>query len=72
MYSIPENEPYNAQKIKSAAPDSLLHRLSILLAVANAHLGGPKAMAQLWVEFTSEMRYRVDKNIQIPGYVFFS
>lgn len=44
-----------------------MHRLSLLLAVVNTYLGGKKAMAQLWAEFVQEMRYRVEKGIQIPG-----
>lgn len=44
-----------------------MHRLSLLMAVANAHLGGKKAMAQLWAEFAQEMRFRVEKGVQIPG-----
>lgn len=58
---------WNPLKIKSAPKDSLVHRLSILLAVVNTHLGGKKAMTQLWAEFVQEMRYRVDRGVQIPG-----
>ncbi|GAB0098818.1 hypothetical protein DMENIID0001_146220 [Sergentomyia squamirostris] len=66
-YEIPETETENPLKIKSAAPDSLIHRLSTLLALCYEYFGGLKAMAHLWVEFAQEMRYRVERCIQIPG-----
>lgn len=54
-------------RIKSAHIDSLVHRLSVLLAMCNSYFGGKRAVAQLWAEFTQEMRYRVERSIQIPG-----
>jgi len=54
-------------KIKTAYPNSLVHRLSTCLAACNSSLGGLKAVAQLWAEFTQEIRYRVERCIQIPG-----
>lgn len=54
-------------RIKSAPIDSLVHRMSVLLALCNSHFGGKRAVAQLWAEFTQEMRFRVERCIQIPG-----
>uniref|UniRef100_A0A1B0DRF3 Uncharacterized protein n=1 Tax=Phlebotomus papatasi TaxID=29031 RepID=A0A1B0DRF3_PHLPP len=66
-YNIPEIEPYDPLKIKSAPPDSLVHRLSALLALCQEYFGGKKAVAHLWMEFAQEMRYRVERCIPIPG-----
>lgn len=54
-------------RIKSAADDSLVMRFSSLLALSITYLGGMRAVAQLWAEFTQEMRYRVERCIKIPG-----
>lgn len=53
--------------IKSCGSDSLVWRLSIVLAQAMISLGGAKSVAYLWYEFVQEMRYRWEKNITIPG-----
>ncbi|XP_058815119.1 rab3 GTPase-activating protein catalytic subunit-like isoform X2 [Topomyia yanbarensis] len=68
-YNIPQlgQSEFDPLKIKSAHPDSLVHRLTILLAVCNSYFGGKRAVAQLWAEFAQEMRYRVERCIQIPG-----
>uniref|UniRef100_A0A182UX67 Uncharacterized protein n=2 Tax=Anopheles merus TaxID=30066 RepID=A0A182UX67_ANOME len=58
---------FDPLRIKSANPDSLVHRLATLLALCNACFGGKRAVAQLWAEFAQEMRYRVERCIQIPG-----
>uniref|UniRef100_A0A182SPS2 Uncharacterized protein n=1 Tax=Anopheles maculatus TaxID=74869 RepID=A0A182SPS2_9DIPT len=58
---------FDPMRIKSANPDSLVHRLATLLALCNAYFGGKRALAQLWAEFAQEMRYRVERCIQIPG-----
>ncbi|KFB44905.1 hypothetical protein ZHAS_00012817 [Anopheles sinensis] len=58
---------FDPLKIKSANPDSLVHRLTTLLALCNAFFGGKRAVAQLWAEFAQEMRYRVERCIPIPG-----
>ncbi|XP_055371796.1 rab3 GTPase-activating protein catalytic subunit [Condylostylus longicornis] len=58
---------FDPWKIKSAIPDSLLFRLSSLLATVNMYFSGLSAVAQLWAEFTQEMRYRVERCIEIPG-----
>lgn len=42
---------FDPQKVKSAFPDSLVHRLSCLLAISYSYLSGRKAVAQLWAEF---------------------
>lgn len=54
-------------RVKSGPDDSLVHRLSMLLALCVTYLGGLRAIAQLWIEFAQEMRYRVEHNIFIPG-----
>lgn len=54
-------------RIKSAATDSLVHRLATVLALCNSQYGGIQAVAQMWAEFSQEMRYRVEMCIQIPG-----
>ncbi|XP_053665120.1 rab3 GTPase-activating protein catalytic subunit-like [Anopheles marshallii] len=58
---------FDPMRIKSANPDSLVHRLATLLALCNVCFGGKRAVAQLWAEFAQEMRYRVERCIQIPG-----
>uniref|UniRef100_A0A4Y0BHL8 Rab3 GTPase-activating protein catalytic subunit n=1 Tax=Anopheles funestus TaxID=62324 RepID=A0A4Y0BHL8_ANOFN len=58
---------FDPMRIKSANPDSLVHRLATLLALCNACFGGKRAVAQLWAEFAQEMRYRVERCIPIPG-----
>lgn len=58
---------FDPLRIKSAFNDSLVHRFSTLLALCVTYLGGVRAIAQLWAEFTQEMRYRVERGIQIPG-----
>lgn len=52
---------------KTCKPDSLVWRLAIILAQALHNLGGSRALAHLWYEFTQEMRYRWEKTISIPG-----
>ncbi|XP_037815064.1 rab3 GTPase-activating protein catalytic subunit [Lucilia sericata] len=54
-------------RIKSAVADSLVHRLSCLLATCNAHFGGKSGLAQLWATFTRELRLLWDCCIIIPG-----
>uniref|UniRef100_A0A182QTP4 Uncharacterized protein n=1 Tax=Anopheles farauti TaxID=69004 RepID=A0A182QTP4_9DIPT len=58
---------FDPLRIKSANVDSLVHRLAALLALCNAAFGGKRAVAQLWAEFSQEMRYRVERCIPIPG-----
>ncbi|XP_055548685.1 rab3 GTPase-activating protein catalytic subunit isoform X2 [Wyeomyia smithii] len=64
---LPGQTEFDPLKIKSAHPDSLVHRLAMLLGLCNSFFGGKRAVAQLWVEFAQEMRYRVERCIQIPG-----
>ncbi|KRT84176.1 hypothetical protein AMK59_316 [Oryctes borbonicus] len=52
---------------KTCGHDSLVWRLSIVLAQATETLGGTKALAHLWYEFAQEMRYRWEKSYVIPG-----
>lgn len=58
---------FDPLRIKSAFDDSLVHRFSMLLALCGTYLGGLRAIAQLWIEFAQEMRYRVEHSIFIPG-----
>ncbi|XP_055643402.1 rab3 GTPase-activating protein catalytic subunit [Toxorhynchites rutilus septentrionalis] len=69
VYNLPEpgQSEFDPLKIKSAHQDSLVHRLAMLLGVCNSYYGGKRAVAQLWAEFAQEMRYRVERGIQIPG-----
>lgn len=64
MYAFFQFDPL---RIKSAFDDSLVHRLSMLLALCGNYMGGLKAIAQLWIEFAQEMRYRVELGIFISG-----
>ncbi|KAL7043958.1 hypothetical protein ACKWTF_001718 [Chironomus riparius] len=66
-YGDLKDEPFNPQKIKSAIPDSLVHRLSILLANIYTSYSGRRGVAQFWAEFSQKMRERVDKCMRIPG-----
>lgn len=65
-YSKTANK-FDPLRIKSAGHDSLVVRLSCLLATCNSHFGGKGGMAQLWANFTMELRYRLDNCLQIPG-----
>lgn len=69
VYNLPQpgQSEFDPLKIKSAHPDSLVHRLAMLLGICNSYYGGKRAVAQLWAEFAQEMRYRVERCIQIPG-----
>lgn len=58
---------FDPLRIKSSFDDSLVHRLSKLLALCETYLGGLRAVAQLWIEFAQEMRYRVERGIFISG-----
>lgn len=64
---IPFAFQFDPLRIKSAFDDSLVHRFSMLLALCGTYLGGLRAIAQLWIEFAQEMRYRVEHSIFIPG-----
>ncbi|XP_055921791.1 rab3 GTPase-activating protein catalytic subunit [Eupeodes corollae] len=66
-YSKNAKNKFDPLRIKSAGCDSLVARLSCLLATCNAHFGGKSGMAQLWANFTEELRYRLDNCLQIPG-----
>lgn len=66
-YTIPEEDVFDPLKIKTANADSLVHRLSCLLSICDYDFGGESSMAHLWAEFTQEIRYRVERCIQIPG-----
>ncbi|XP_031617314.1 rab3 GTPase-activating protein catalytic subunit [Contarinia nasturtii] len=66
-YKVPSTDNFDPLRIKSAFDDSLVHRLSMLLALCGTYLGGLRAIAQLWIEFAQEMRYRVERSIFISG-----
>lgn len=61
------NIQFDPQKIKSAVPDSLVHRLSIILANIYTTFSGRRGVAQFWAEFSQKMRDRVEKCAGIPG-----
>uniref|UniRef100_A0A1A9WMB4 Uncharacterized protein n=1 Tax=Glossina brevipalpis TaxID=37001 RepID=A0A1A9WMB4_9MUSC len=63
-YEIPERDPH---RIKSASPDSLVHRLSCLVATCNAHFGGERGFVQIWASFIKELRFLWDNCLPIPG-----
>ncbi|XP_021920083.1 rab3 GTPase-activating protein catalytic subunit isoform X2 [Zootermopsis nevadensis] len=56
-----------AAGLKSAPVDGLVWRLAVVMSHVVYTLGGVKAAAHLWYEFTQEMRYRWEKGIVIPG-----
>ncbi|CAO1348112.1 unnamed protein product [Diamesa tonsa] len=66
-YKPKETEPYDPLKIKSAYPDSLVHRLSTLLANCYSSFSGRRSVAQFWAEFSQKMRHCVENCINIPG-----
>lgn len=45
--------------------------MSTILSLCATYFSGLRAVAQLWIEFAQEMRYRVERGIFIPGYVHF-
>nr|XP_018900509.1 PREDICTED: rab3 GTPase-activating protein catalytic subunit [Bemisia tabaci] len=55
---------------KSAPSDSLVWRLATVMCHAAHSLGGAKAVAHLWYEFTQELRFRWERCIFIPGVAF--
>ncbi|XP_030383512.1 rab3 GTPase-activating protein catalytic subunit [Scaptodrosophila lebanonensis] len=60
-------DKFDPMRIKSAVPDSLVCRLSCLLATCHAHLGGFEGMAQLWAAFTRQLRMLWDNSLSVPG-----
>uniref|UniRef100_A0A1B0G648 Rab3 GTPase-activating protein catalytic subunit n=1 Tax=Glossina morsitans morsitans TaxID=37546 RepID=A0A1B0G648_GLOMM len=63
-YETPQHDPH---RIKSAKPDSLVQRLSCLLATCNAHFGGERGLVQIWASFIKELRFLWDNCLPIPG-----
>lgn len=55
------------QRMKTCAVDSLVWRLSIMMAHALHMLGGAKAAAHLWHEFCQELQFRWMTSTIIPG-----
>lgn len=66
-YNDRKDENYDPQRIKSANPDSLVHRLSIALANIYTSYSGRRGVAQLWTEFSQKIRERVERCSLIPG-----
>ncbi|XP_030555052.1 rab3 GTPase-activating protein catalytic subunit isoform X2 [Drosophila novamexicana] len=60
-------EKFDPMSIKSAVADSLVCRLSCLLATCHAHLGSLEGMAQLWAAFTRQLRLLWDNSLSVPG-----
>jgi Rab3 GTPase-activating protein catalytic subunit len=58
---------FDAQKLKSAVADSLVHRLSILIANIYTSYSGRKGVAQFWAEFSQKIRQRVESCKVILG-----
>ncbi|KAF5293111.1 hypothetical protein FQA39_LY13721 [Lamprigera yunnana] len=54
---------------KTCKENTLLWRFGIVFAQVLSILGGPRAAAHLWLEFTQEMRYRWENSIPIPGII---
>ncbi|KAF6214713.1 hypothetical protein GE061_009456 [Apolygus lucorum] len=55
------------QRMKTCNVDSLVWRLSVMMAHALHMLGGSKAAAHLWHEFCQELRFRWTATLPIPG-----
>ncbi|KAJ4436008.1 hypothetical protein ANN_18632 [Periplaneta americana] len=53
--------------LKSAPVDGLVWRLAVVMSHVVHTLGGVRAAAHLWYEFTQEMRFRWEKGITVPG-----
>ncbi|XP_034098224.1 rab3 GTPase-activating protein catalytic subunit [Drosophila albomicans] len=60
-------DKFDPMRIKSAVTDSLVSRLSCLLATCHAHLGGVESMAQVWAAFTRQLRVLWDNSLTVPG-----
>ncbi|XP_043641034.1 rab3 GTPase-activating protein catalytic subunit [Drosophila teissieri] len=60
-------DKFDPMRIKSAVPDSLVCRLSCLLATCHAHLGSVEGMAQVWAAFTRQLRLLWDNSLSVPG-----
>ncbi|KMY87498.1 uncharacterized protein Dsimw501_GD22903, isoform B [Drosophila simulans] len=60
-------DKFDPMRIKSAVPDSLVCRLSCLLATCHAHLGSVEGMAQVWAAFTRQLRLLWDNSLTVPG-----
>ncbi|SPP79972.1 rab3 GTPase-activating protein catalytic subunit [Drosophila guanche] len=58
---------FDPVRIKSAVPDSLVCRLSCVLATSHAHSGSLEGMAQLWAAFTRHLRLLWDNSLTVPG-----
>ncbi|BES88954.1 Rab3 GTPase-activating protein catalytic subunit [Nesidiocoris tenuis] len=58
---------FSQQRMKTCAVDSLVWRLSIMMAHALHMLGGAKAAAHLWHEFCQELQFRWMTSTIIPG-----
>ncbi|KAM7351166.1 RAB3 GTPase activating protein subunit 1 [Cochliomyia hominivorax] len=67
LFPYEETALKDPHRIKSAVADSLVHRLSCLLATCNAHFGGGNGLAQVWATFTRELRLLWDSCSPIPG-----
>ncbi|XP_075153598.1 RAB3 GTPase activating protein subunit 1 [Haematobia irritans] len=67
FYETSSKEKIDPHRIKSAESDSLIHRLSCLLATVHAHFGGNSGFAQLYAAFTREIRGLWNSCTPIPG-----
>lgn len=67
LFALKHFSQFDPQKIKSAALDSLVHRLSIMIAIVYTSFSGRRGVAQFWAEFSQKLRERVEKSTRIPG-----
>ncbi|XP_061393377.1 rab3 GTPase-activating protein catalytic subunit-like [Musca vetustissima] len=66
-YERLSKDKIDPHRIKSAESDSLVYRLSCLLATVHAHFGGKSGLAQLYAAFTRELRQLWESCTLIPG-----
>ncbi|XP_073827176.1 RAB3 GTPase activating protein subunit 1 [Musca autumnalis] len=66
-YETLSKDKIDPHRIKSAVSDSLVYRLSCLLATTHAHFGGKSGFAQLYAAFTRELRQLWESCTLIPG-----
>jgi Rab3 GTPase-activating protein catalytic subunit len=69
QYKISESDEkmYDPLRMKSSPPDSVITRLSVILANIYTTFGGRRGVAQFWTEFSQRIRMRFDDGKIIPG-----
>lgn len=67
-YKAQEDDKNNdLYKMKAAAADSVITRLSTILANIYTTFGGRRGVAQFWTELSQKIRRRFDDGLIIPG-----